>query len=64
LLSDRGGNIHCAGGGAAAHRESRLLRALSDVLAARQHLLFSHHHLSELGKLVAGLDLAYPPYVM
>lgn len=29
-----------------------------------QHLLFSHQHLSELGKLVAGLDVAYPPYVM
>ena len=31
---------------------------------ARQHLLFSHHHLSELGKLVAGLDVPYLPYVM
>ncbi|MEH2622264.1 alkylation response protein AidB-like acyl-CoA dehydrogenase [Bradyrhizobium sp. AZCC 1719] len=55
---------HHLGGGAAAYRGSRLLRALSDVQAARQHLLFSHHHLGELGKLVAGLDLAYPPYVM
>jgi len=33
------------------------------VQAARQHLLFSHQHLSELGKLVAGLDVVYPPYV-
>jgi indole-3-acetate monooxygenase len=55
---------HHLGGGAAAYRGSRLLRALSDVQAARQHLLFSHHHLTELGKLVAGLDVAYPPYVM
>jgi alkylation response protein AidB-like acyl-CoA dehydrogenase len=55
---------HHLGGGAAAYRGSHLLRALSDVQAARQHLLFSHHHLSELGKLVAGLDVAYPPYVM
>jgi alkylation response protein AidB-like acyl-CoA dehydrogenase len=55
---------HHLGGGAAAYRGSRLLRALNDVQAARQHLLFSHHHLSELGKLVAGLDVAYPPYVM
>ena len=46
------------------YRGSRLLRALSDVQAARQHLLFSHQHLIELGKLVAGLDVAYPPYVM
>jgi alkylation response protein AidB-like acyl-CoA dehydrogenase len=55
---------HHLGGGAATYRGSRLLRALNDVQAARQHLLFSHHHLSELGKLVAGLDVAYPPYVM
>ena len=55
---------HHLGGGAAAYRGSRLLRALNDVEAARQHLLFSHHHLSELGKLVAGMDGAYPPYVM
>jgi len=54
---------HHLGGGAAAYRGSRLLRALSDVQAARQHLLFSHQHLSELGKLVAGLDVVYPPYV-
>jgi indole-3-acetate monooxygenase len=38
--------------------------ALGDVQAARQHLLFSHHHLAELGKFVAGLDVPYPPYVM
>jgi alkylation response protein AidB-like acyl-CoA dehydrogenase len=55
---------HQLGGGAAAYRGSRLLRALSDVQTARQHLLFSHQHLSELGKLVAGLDVPYPPYVM
>ena len=54
---------HHLGGGAAAYHGSRLLRALSDVQAARQHLLFSHQHLSELGKLVAGLDVVYPPYV-
>jgi alkylation response protein AidB-like acyl-CoA dehydrogenase len=55
---------HHLGGGGAAYRGSRLLRALSDVQAARQHLLFSHRHLSGLGKLVAGLDVAYLPYVM
>jgi indole-3-acetate monooxygenase len=55
---------HHLGGGAAAYRGSHLLRALSDVQAARQHLLFSHHHLTELGKLIAGLDVPYPPYVM
>lgn len=54
---------HHLGGGAAAYRGSRLLRALCDVQAARQHLLFSHQHLAEMGKLAAGLDMAYPPYV-
>jgi len=55
---------HHLGGGAAAYRGNRLLRALTDVQTARQHLLFSHHHLAVLGKLVAGLDVTYPPYVM
>jgi len=55
---------HHLGGGAAAYRGSHLLRALGDVQTARQHLLFSHHHLAVLGKLVAGLDESYPPYVM
>jgi indole-3-acetate monooxygenase len=55
---------HHLGGGAAAYRSSRLLRALCDVQAARQHLLFSHHHLTELSKLLAGEDRAYPPFVL
>jgi alkylation response protein AidB-like acyl-CoA dehydrogenase len=55
---------HHLGGGAAAYCGSGLLKALGDMHTARQHLLFSHHHLPELGKIVAGLDLIYPPYVM
>ena len=55
---------HHLGGGAAAYCGSDLLKALSDMHTARQHLLFSHHHLPELGKIVAGLDVIYPPYVM
>jgi alkylation response protein AidB-like acyl-CoA dehydrogenase len=55
---------HHLGGGRAAYRGSCLLRALADVQTARQHLLFSHHHLAVLGKLVAGLDVGYPPYIM
>ena len=55
---------HQLGGGAAAYRGSRLLRALCDVQAGRQHQLFSHHHLPELGKIAAGLDVAYPPFIM
>jgi indole-3-acetate monooxygenase len=55
---------HQLGGGAAAYRGNRLLRALVDVQTARQHLLFSHQHLPELGKIVAGLDVSYPPFIM
>jgi alkylation response protein AidB-like acyl-CoA dehydrogenase len=55
---------HHLGGGAAAYHGSRLLRALNDVQAGRQHLMFSHHHLSELGKIATGLDAPYPHYVL
>ncbi|MPY93336.1 MAG: hypothetical protein GEV08_09790 [Acidimicrobiia bacterium] len=54
---------HQLGGGAAAYVGSPLLRALCDVQASRQHLLFSHKHLSEFGKALAGLDVDYPPYL-
>jgi alkylation response protein AidB-like acyl-CoA dehydrogenase len=54
---------HLLGGGAAAYAGSRLLRALCDVEAARQHLMFAHKHRSELAKALVGLDAAYPPYV-
>jgi hypothetical protein len=47
-LSEVTSTAHQLGGGAAIYRGSRLLRVLSDVQAARQHLLFSHQHLSEL----------------
>jgi alkylation response protein AidB-like acyl-CoA dehydrogenase len=55
---------HQLGGGAAAYHGSHLLRALCDVQAGRQHQLFSHHHLPELGKIAAGLDVAYPPFIV
>ena len=55
---------HQLGGGAAAYSGSRLLRALCDVQAARQHLLFSHKHLPELAKPLAGLDTTYPPFIL
>ena len=55
---------HQLGGGAAAYTGSRLLRALCDVQAARQHLLFSHKHLPELAKPLAGLDTTYPPFII
>jgi indole-3-acetate monooxygenase len=54
---------HQLGGGAAAYTGSPLLRALCDVQAARQHLLFSHKHLPELAKPLAGLDASYPPFI-
>ena len=55
---------HQLGGGAAAYTGSRLLRALDDVQAARQHLLFSHKHLPELAKPLTGLDTGYPPFIL
>ncbi len=54
---------HELGGGAAAYHGSPLLRALNDVHAARQHMLFAHKHRSELGKVLAGVDMAYPPFI-
>lgn len=54
---------HQIGGGTAAYSESPLLRALCDVQASRQHLLFAHTHRTALGKAVAGLDVTYPPFL-
>lgn len=39
------------------------LRALCDVQTSRQQLLFSHTHLGELARALAGLDVRYPPYI-
>ena len=55
---------HRIGGGAAAYQGNRLLRALNDVLAARQHLLFAHQHRRHLATALAGIDQAYPPLVV
>jgi hypothetical protein len=33
------------------------------VEAARQHYQFAHQHRIELGKVLAGLDVTYPPYI-
>jgi alkylation response protein AidB-like acyl-CoA dehydrogenase len=55
---------HQLGGGAAAYRPSPLLRALADVQAARQHLMFAPKHRVELAKVAAGLDVTYPPFVV
>ena len=54
---------HALGGGGAAYTASPLPRALRDVQTARQHLLFSPRHRIELGKVVAGMDATYPPFV-
>ena len=55
---------HALGGGGAAYTASPLPRALRDVHTARQHLLFAPRHRSELGKVVAGMDVTYPPFVV
>ncbi len=55
---------HQLGGGAASYQSSALLRALSDVQAARQHLMFAPKHRVELAKALAGLEVTYPPFVV
>jgi indole-3-acetate monooxygenase len=54
---------HRLGGGAAAYSNSPLLRALCDVEAARQHLQFARKHRVPLGRILAGVDVTYPPYI-
>jgi hypothetical protein len=59
------GDIHCA----PAWRRRRYLSweppaAGPRRRAGRAPASFSLQHLSELGKLIAGLDVVYPPYVM
>jgi alkylation response protein AidB-like acyl-CoA dehydrogenase len=56
--------VHRLGGGAAAYRASPLLRALRDVETARQHMMFSHGLRPHLGRILAGTDEAYPPFVV
>ena len=54
---------HRLGGGSAAYADSRLLRALDDVLAARQHYQFAHDHRAPLGRVLTGVSDSYPPYI-
>jgi alkylation response protein AidB-like acyl-CoA dehydrogenase len=54
---------HRLGGGAAAYADSRLLAALDDVLAARQHYQFDHGHRIALGRVLTGVADSYPPYI-
>jgi len=55
---------HQLGGGAAAYAGSRLLRALNDAMAARQHLLFAPGHRVELTRALLGEDVVYPPFIL
>jgi alkylation response protein AidB-like acyl-CoA dehydrogenase len=55
---------HQIGGGAAASAGSRLLRALNDAQAARQHLLFAPRHRVELTRALLGEDVVYPPFIL
>jgi alkylation response protein AidB-like acyl-CoA dehydrogenase len=54
---------HRIGGGAAAYAGSPLLRALDDVLTARQHFQFAHDHRVALGRVLTGVTDRYPPYI-
>ncbi len=57
------GVAHRLGGSAAVYADSPLLHALDDVLAARQHFQFAAEHRVDLGRVLAGLDATYPPYI-
>ena len=61
---DVAATAHRLGGSAAAYRANPLLRALNDVQAAHQHLMFAEKHRVELAKASAGLDVTYPPFVV
>ncbi|WP_214402390.1 acyl-CoA dehydrogenase family protein [Pseudonocardia lacus] len=54
---------HRLSGAAAAAAGHPVLRALTDVQAARQHLLLAHRHRPELGRAVAGNPVRYPPFL-
>jgi alkylation response protein AidB-like acyl-CoA dehydrogenase len=55
---------HRIAGGAASFRRHRLLRALDDIHAARQHLMLAPTHRPHLAKALVGLDVAHPPFVL
>jgi alkylation response protein AidB-like acyl-CoA dehydrogenase len=55
---------HRLGGGSAAYEGHRLLTALSDVHAARQHVMFAHQHRPALARISAGFDEMAPPFVI
>ena len=50
-------------GGSAAYQGHRLLVALADVHAARQHIMFAHQHRPGLVRISAGIDEVAPPFV-
>jgi alkylation response protein AidB-like acyl-CoA dehydrogenase len=55
---------HQIAGGAAAYRGDRVLRALDDVQAARQHLMLARLHRPALTRVLVGFDAPYPPFVV
>lgn len=54
---------HRLGGGHAVYTDSPLLHALNDVQAARQHYQFANEHRIALGRVLAGTEETYPPYI-
>jgi alkylation response protein AidB-like acyl-CoA dehydrogenase len=61
---DATSTAHRLAGGAAAYAGHRLLTALNDVLAARQHRMFAHQHRPALMRIAAGIDESMPPHVI
>jgi alkylation response protein AidB-like acyl-CoA dehydrogenase len=54
---------HALAGAAAVYNGHRVLRALLDVHAARQHQMFSHQHRAPIAAALAGRDASYPPFL-
>jgi indole-3-acetate monooxygenase len=55
---------HRLGGGAAAYRDSPLLRAIRDLQTIRQHMMFGHGLRPQLARALAGTDEPYPPFII
>ena len=64
IAVDVAATAHRLGGGAATYRRSRLLRAVRDLEAVRQHAMFNRGLRPHLARTLAGTDEPHPPFVI